>query len=269
MTHTLHPLGLRQTLYTTSDHCHATTPAQGHAARRTPFEMDEGTKAPPEFFCPISNELMRDPVTTTDGHCYERQSLIKWFEEHKDAADCMNPPTFEWMGKRTEPLGSSTTTNNMMLQRSILRWEERYSKVLQRKSLTPVECTPPHSPSKTFCSATKISVGSFKEVHRAILCLPGASSGAGTHVAVLKIRDGSVAAEADTLLKLGRHMHLVDFIGQCKDGPNNVLLVTEFAPLGDLESFMGNLEEDCATIPFQHKCAMLEQVYGNIPPAFI
>lgn len=128
--------------------------------------MDEGTKAPPEFFCPISNELMRDPVTTTDGHCYERQSLIKWFEEHKDAADCMNPPTFEWMGKRTEPLGSSTTTNNMMLQRSILRWEERYSKVLQRKSLTPVECTPPHSPSKTFCSATKIGVGSFKEVHR-------------------------------------------------------------------------------------------------------
>lgn len=102
-------------------------------------------------------------------------------------------------------------------------------------------------------------------MHRATLRLPG---GGGTHVttvAVLKIRDGSVAAEADILLKLGRHPHLVRFLGQCKDGPNDLLLVTEFAQLGDLESFMEKLEEEeDETIPFQHKRAMLQQIAAGM-----
>lgn len=92
--------------------------------------------------------------------------------------------------------------------------------------------------------------------------------GAGTHVttvAVLKVRDGSVAAEAQILLTLGRHPHLVRFIGQCKDGPNDLLLVTEFAPLGDLHTFMEKLEEeDDETIPFRHKCAMLQQIAAGM-----
>lgn len=36
--------------------------------------------APPAFFCPISMELMRDPVSTVDGHCYERAAIERWFE---------------------------------------------------------------------------------------------------------------------------------------------------------------------------------------------
>lgn len=37
--------------------------------------------APPAFFCPISMELMRDPVSTADGHCYERASIERWFAQ--------------------------------------------------------------------------------------------------------------------------------------------------------------------------------------------
>ena len=126
---------------------------------------------------------------------------------------------------------------------------------------------PPHRPSQAFCSATKIGakigVGSFKEVHRATLRLPGRGSEA-MDVAVLKIRVGSVATEADTLMKLGRHPYLVNFIGQCMDGPNDVLLVTEFAPLGDLESYIEDLDEDGVAISFEHKCAMLRQVSAGM-----
>ena len=30
---------------------------------------------PPEFFCPITHELMLDPVTTSDGHSYDRAAI--------------------------------------------------------------------------------------------------------------------------------------------------------------------------------------------------
>ena len=30
------------------------------------------------FYCPISLELMKDPVMATDGHSYERQNIEKW-----------------------------------------------------------------------------------------------------------------------------------------------------------------------------------------------
>lgn len=32
--------------------------------------------------CPISHELMTDPVICCDGHSYERASIEKWFEDH-------------------------------------------------------------------------------------------------------------------------------------------------------------------------------------------
>jgi hypothetical protein len=30
--------------------------------------------------CPISLELMEDPVIALDGHTYEREAIEKWFE---------------------------------------------------------------------------------------------------------------------------------------------------------------------------------------------
>jgi hypothetical protein len=34
---------------------------------------------PHEFFCCISQDVMTDPVTTIDGHIYERSSISRWF----------------------------------------------------------------------------------------------------------------------------------------------------------------------------------------------
>ena len=166
----------------------------------------------PSFFCPISMELMHDPVTTVDGHCYERTNIVNWFVEHEEQADWMNPPTCDWMGDRTVALTDPTTTDNMALRQAIEDWGVKHCKVLQRAKLTPVLSSPPHSASDTFSRATQVGVGSFKEVHRATLRLPGGTK--QTDVAVLKVRTGSVAAEADILLKLGRHPNLIRFFGQ-------------------------------------------------------
>lgn len=51
-----------------------------------PFPTDESLDtylssiaAPRELICPITQELMKDPVVAEDGHTYERSSLITWF----------------------------------------------------------------------------------------------------------------------------------------------------------------------------------------------
>jgi len=39
-----------------------------------------GVESPPSYLvCPISKELMQDPVFTTDGHTYERNAITNWF----------------------------------------------------------------------------------------------------------------------------------------------------------------------------------------------
>ena len=38
---------------------------------------------PDEFTCPISFELMEDPVIAADGHTYERRAIAAWFERRR------------------------------------------------------------------------------------------------------------------------------------------------------------------------------------------
>ena len=84
-------------------------------------------------------------------------------------------------------------------------------------------------------------------------------------VAIMRVRADSVAAEADVLLRLGRHPHLVRFFGICRDGEED-LLVTELAPEGSLSDLMMRLDdqEEPAPIPAAHKLAMLQQVASGM-----
>ncbi|KAJ8614519.1 hypothetical protein CTAYLR_000796 [Chrysophaeum taylorii] len=47
---------------------------------------------PPEFTCPITTELMRDPVMTPDGHTYERSAIINWFAMGRRSSPMTNAP---------------------------------------------------------------------------------------------------------------------------------------------------------------------------------
>ena len=42
--------------------------------------MQDSGNIPNEFLCPISLEIMRDPVICKDGHTYERAVILKWLE---------------------------------------------------------------------------------------------------------------------------------------------------------------------------------------------
>ncbi|EKX44918.1 hypothetical protein GUITHDRAFT_62234, partial [Guillardia theta CCMP2712] len=44
--------------------------------------MANNGKALPAFFCPVTNEIMRDPVCTSDGKTYEREAIETWLKNH-------------------------------------------------------------------------------------------------------------------------------------------------------------------------------------------
>ncbi|KAM0897947.1 hypothetical protein ACQ4PT_022241 [Festuca glaucescens] len=75
------------------------------------------TESPQLFLCPISMELMEDPVTVSTGVTYERRSIERWFFKY---------------GKTTCPatmqrLASLDLTPNHTLKRVISSWRDRAS----------------------------------------------------------------------------------------------------------------------------------------------
>ena len=44
--------------------------------------MSDDEEIPHEFVCPIVQEIMKDPVMTSDGHTFERTAIAKWFSTH-------------------------------------------------------------------------------------------------------------------------------------------------------------------------------------------
>ena len=69
---------------------------------------------PDEYLCPISHELMEDPVLASDGHAYERRQIERWF-----ARSLTSPKT-------GEALEISTVFPNHPLRRLILEWRESH-----------------------------------------------------------------------------------------------------------------------------------------------
>ena len=43
------------------------------------LNMETKTFVPPDFYCPISGELMMNPVIGKDGHSYEKTEILKVF----------------------------------------------------------------------------------------------------------------------------------------------------------------------------------------------
>jgi len=45
-------------------------------------QATEPEEAPDEYLCPITCEIMEDPVFATDGHTYERSAIEAWLQKH-------------------------------------------------------------------------------------------------------------------------------------------------------------------------------------------
>ena len=70
--------------------------------------LEEAHPFADQLICPISMELMIDPVSASDGHTYERQSIESWLSEH-----CTSPRT-------NLPLSTKILTPNWTI-RSIIQ----------------------------------------------------------------------------------------------------------------------------------------------------
>ena len=73
----------------------------------------EGEDEPPdEFTCPITQELMQDPVVAADGHTYERAAIAEWIVRRTTSP------------KTGEALESMTIFPNHSIRRQIREWQE-------------------------------------------------------------------------------------------------------------------------------------------------
>ncbi|XP_056158517.1 U-box domain-containing protein 43-like isoform X2 [Syzygium oleosum] len=66
------------------------------------------------FYCPITRDVMVDPVETSSGHTFERSAIEKWFAEGNN----MCPLTMT-------PLDASILRPNKTLRQSIEEWKDR------------------------------------------------------------------------------------------------------------------------------------------------
>jgi ankyrin repeat protein len=185
----------------------------------------------PAFFCPITAEIMRDPVTTADGQTYERAAIERWFESSD-----MSPAT-------GANLPSKTVVPNIALRKAVEEWEHAYALHVRRANIE--------------LEGPALAAGSFKTVYRGTLRLHVQGGGSRTvTVAVLKMRRGDCTTEAGMFLKLGRHPRLVRFMGQCLEGDEHFLLI-EFAALGSLSDAFETWED---TITLHHNLFILQQI---------
>ena len=50
----------------------------GSSGAAGPSQASEAAEAPDDFICPITAEIMTDPVSTPDGFTYERAAITEW-----------------------------------------------------------------------------------------------------------------------------------------------------------------------------------------------
>lgn len=70
------------------------------------------------FFCPLTKNIMEDPVTIESGVTYERKAITEWFEKYNNSAKICCPAT----GQKLRSKGLST---NIALKTTIEEWKER------------------------------------------------------------------------------------------------------------------------------------------------
>ena len=70
-------------------------------------------EVPPSFLCPIMGDVMRDPVTCTDGHSYERANISRWLRENNTSPATGNQ------------LASGLLIPNHALRNAIEDWEDQ------------------------------------------------------------------------------------------------------------------------------------------------
>jgi Eph receptor A1 len=189
---------------------------------------------PDAFRCSITFEVMRDPVMLgSSGHTFERSAIEDWLQNNHT-----NPLT-------NVPL---TPIERRLIPNIALRDAiDQYIESIAGRIISPRDIN----------LGELLGQGADKDVYRATL--------SNQSVAVQRIRDMSFTeAEAQKFVRLGCHPHLLRFLGRTIVGnttnaqPN--ALVTELAPLGDLQSFITTMSDRNEALSDIQAVTILEQV---------
>lgn len=78
-------------------------------------KLGENHDIPDEFLCPITTEVMEEPVVAMDGHTYEKRAIESWYAQHKTS-----PVTREAV--------DTTLIPNRSMQSQISSWCDRGGK---------------------------------------------------------------------------------------------------------------------------------------------
>eukprot|EP00250_Pteridium_aquilinum_P020295 c24773_g1_i1 orf=392-3226(+) len=88
-------------------------------------DADTHQKLPPEFVDCITQEIMRDPVITADGHSYERTAIETWLKDHDTS-----PKTGEVLPPPPGGVGVDKTLRpNHILRGQIIEYKEKLAKM--------------------------------------------------------------------------------------------------------------------------------------------
>ncbi len=81
------------------------------------YDLCRTSEQPPmrSFQCPITHEVMRDPVMAADGHSYERAAITRWIGRAVPGAPTRSPCT-------NMPLAHARLTPNHSLRAAIVEW---------------------------------------------------------------------------------------------------------------------------------------------------
>ena len=74
----------------------------------------EEEEPPADFICPITTEIMSDPVMAADGHAYERTAIERWL-----ATKSTSPMT-------GEALEHTFLSPSHMVRRQIREWQQAH-----------------------------------------------------------------------------------------------------------------------------------------------
>ena len=190
--------------------------------------MSDGPPVPSGFVCPISDDIMRDPVVCADGHTYDRPNIEQWFAGGHDTS----PNT----GARLPHLN---LVPNHALRNAIEDFlNSSFRKIARGR----------------FSLGRRIGAGASKVVFEGTL-------DGSRRIAVLQMKPGaaSLDQEASMMLKLSRHPNLVRFWGSCSEGGEEFIL-TELAQHGSVLKVMEDLHDDDQCLPLQHKIEIMRQV---------
>ncbi len=92
---------------------------------------------PEEYYCPITREVMEDPVIASDGHSYERSAIEDWLS----GTNRTSPLTIEdWLSgrNRTSPLTGARLQDidlraNITLRKLIESFKEKLPRLRDRE----------------------------------------------------------------------------------------------------------------------------------------